>query len=104
MLYTATMEELRIFIRASRNFVENPNKQFPFHAATLYTSPKMFVGDRSAVLVDRHTNLALELVKNLNTLMSHTRTTINPQLQIFFSCMRLYSSDPRTKQSLGGSL
>lgn len=42
-LYTATMVELPILVRASRNFLKKPNKSVPFYTPSFYTNAKIFL-------------------------------------------------------------
>lgn len=43
-LYTVTIEELSILIRAKTSFVKNANGPAPFHTTTFYISTRTFFG------------------------------------------------------------
>lgn len=94
-LYMTIMEEPSIFIRAVSNFAKNATKPAPFHVLITHTSGKKFTRVLRAVLFDYHTDSASEFVDFLDTPRSHACTTSIPLLQLFFSCMRLHSYDPR---------
>lgn len=62
-LWTATTEELPIFIRAASSFVQNRGKPDLFHVTTLYYSAKICLAELRAVLADHHTDSATELAE-----------------------------------------
>lgn len=84
-LNMAITAEPSIFIRVTRNFVDNQNIPAPFYAPTFYARAMIFLWELRAVFVDSRTDSAFEFIEFLNRSMSDTEKTSIHSLQMFLA-------------------
>lgn len=64
-----------MLFRAGSSLLKNPNRPLPFHAPILHSSERKLLRELMAMIVDHHTDMALEFVEYSIMSVSHKLMT-----------------------------